>query len=417
MGSEQYYSGFWLSLGFLLGDIVSPPDAVSTSAILKNVKIPKSAKAILEGESLLNDSSSLIVFRFALIAVETGKFVFHQAALNFVWVIVAGIAIGLLVGFLFYLTIKLLPTDTNMDIVLILIAPYAMYISAESIHVSGVLAVVTGGLFLSSRQRKMMSMRSLSLWSAIGFSLNGLVFILIGLQMHTIAFGLGNISIGAAINYGIIITVVLIISRIIATLGSSAFTTFISRYVTTANSHPGWRLPLVFGWAGMRGVVSLAAALSISPTLKNGEPFPQRDLILFITFIVILLTLLIQGLSLPLVIRLVKLEEKEYLPADKEEKRIRKMIASKSLDYLEKNFPEELNTYPPLQNLSEQWKNETNNIDLTDMSNNCRNVYLNLINKQRDWLHDINQDYTTDENIVRRNLLLLDLEEEKLKLK
>lgn len=415
--------GFDLALGFLLGGIVSPPDAVSASAIMRYVKIPKGIKAVIEGESLLNDASSLIVFRFALIAVETGRFVFHEAATSFFLVIVAGIAVGLAIAYVFYLAIKYLPTDSNMDLVLILIAPFAMYIAAEEVHVSGVLAVVCGGLFLSARQQKMMSnssrLRSQSVWSALGFVLNGLVFILIGLQLPVIVFGLGDVSLKQAIGYGLAISAALAVSRILMALGASVFTTFISRFITTADKHPGWKGPLVFGWAGMRGVVSLAAALSIPVLLDNGEAFPQRDLILFITFVVILFTLLVHGLTMPLLIRLLRIKERDgYVPLETEQQNIKRTIAQKSLEYLKQNFPEELSVYPQLQHITERMENQlySDNDDLKDMSAGCRNVYLHLINKQRKWLHDINKDIRVDEDLIKRNLLLLDLEEEKLKL-
>lgn len=421
--ASRIIPGFGLALGFLLGGIVSPPDAVSASAIMRYVKMPKGVKAVIEGESLLNDASSLIVFRFALIAVETGRFVFHEAATSFFLVIFAGIAMGLAIAYVFYLAIKYLPTDSNMDLVLILIAPFAMYIAAEEVQVSGVLAVVCGGLFLSARQQKMMSnssrLRSQSVWSALGFVLNGLVFILIGLQLPVIVFGLGDVSLKQAIGYGLIISAVLAVSRILMALGASVFTTFISRYITTADKHPGWKVPLIFGWAGMRGVVSLAAALSIPVLLDNGEAFPQRDLILFITFVVILFTLLVHGLTMPLLIRMLHIKEPDgQVPLEVEQQNIRKTIAQKSLEYLQQNFPEELSVYPQLQHMAERMENQIDfdNDDLKDMSTGCRNVYFRLIDKQRKWLHDINQDIFVDEDLIKRNLLLLDLEEEKLKL-
>ncbi|HEY0299076.1 MAG TPA: Na+/H+ antiporter [Arachidicoccus sp.] len=419
--ASSFIPGFTLALGFLLGGIVSPPDAVSASAILKYVKVPKRMKAIIEGESLLNDASSLIVFRFALIAVDTGRFVFHEAALSFFWVIITGIAIGLLVGYIFYLTHKWLPTDVNMDIVLTLIAPYAMYLAAESIHVSGVLAVVSGGLFLSARQHEILTntsrLRSSTVWSSLGFVLNGLVFILIGLQLPMIVYGLGTVSLKEAIGYGVLITAVLMVARILSTFGSAAFTVFASKFITTAENHPGWKGPLLFGWAGMRGVVSLAAAMSIPSLLDNGNPFPQRDLILFITFVVILLTLLVQGLTLPLMIHWLKLPDRDaHISKEEEDKRIKNLLAKESLDYLKNNFPEESATYPQLQQMTEHFEcqNAEQSVD-EEMSATCKNVYLKLMNKQREWLHEWNKDITTDEDLIRKHLLLLDLEEEKLK--
>ena len=135
--AHHFIPGFTLALGFLLGGIVSPPDAISAAAIMKFVKVPKRMSSILEGESLLNDATSLIIFQFALIAVSTGKFAVQDALLSFVWMLIGGVGIGLLVGWLLMKTHKLLPTDANIDLALSILTPYAMYIAAEEVHSSG----------------------------------------------------------------------------------------------------------------------------------------------------------------------------------------------------------------------------------------------------------------------------------------
>src|SRR6201996_118323 len=187
--AARFIPGFTLATGFLLGGIISPPDAVSASVILKNIKVPKRFTTIAEGESLLNDASSLVIFRFALAAVLTGSFVFSHAAISFVLVIIMGVLIGLAVALVFYAVHRWLPTTPNIDIVLTFITPYAMYITAEQFHFSGVLAVVSGGLFLSIRRHQFLSNRSrlqgINVWEAVGFVLNGFVFILIGLEFST----------------------------------------------------------------------------------------------------------------------------------------------------------------------------------------------------------------------------------------
>lgn len=207
--SHALIPGFSLALGFVLGGIVSPPDAVSATTILKYVKVPKRLSSILEGESLMNDASSLIVFSFASTAVTTGVFVLQNAALSFVIAIAGGIAIGLLVGLLYYAIHRWLPTGTDMDVILTLTAPYVMYISAEYFHGSGVLAVVSGGLFLSARSQHFLTYRSrlqgANVWATLGFMLNGLVFMLIGLELPVIIKELGTVSLSEAIKYGVII--------------------------------------------------------------------------------------------------------------------------------------------------------------------------------------------------------------------
>jgi Na+/H+ antiporter len=254
--SSSVIPGFTLAIGFLLGGIISPPDAVSATTILKGVKVPKRMISILEGESLMNDASSLIVFRYALAAISTGTFVFTQAAASFVLVIVMGVITGLAVAMIFYAIHRWLPTTTNIDIILTFITPYAMYIVAEEFHFSGVLAVVSGGLFLSVRRHSFLSHRSrlqgINVWEAVAFVLNGLIFMLIGLELPVIIKDLGPGGLAPAIKYSLIITSVLIIARMASTFGALYFTIFISRFIKTADPRPGWKGPLLFGWAGMR---------------------------------------------------------------------------------------------------------------------------------------------------------------------
>src|SRR5690606_28452749 len=201
----------------------------------------------------------------------------------------------------------------SMDIVLSIIAPYCMYYFAEAFHFSGVLSVVSGGLLLSNKRHKMLThlsrVQGANVWSTIGFVLNGIIFLLIGLQLPIITEQLEGITVEKATWYGVLITLVLIVTRLLCTFAASLFTRTVSRYVPVATPNPGWKTPLLFGWAGMRGVVSLAAALSIPQFIGEGEPFPQRNLILFITFLVILITLVFQGLTLPWLIRTLKPED------------------------------------------------------------------------------------------------------------
>lgn len=414
--------GFTLALGFLLGGIVSPPDAVSASSIMQHVKVSKHFRAIVEGESLLNDASSLIVFRFALVAVDTGRFVFNEAALDFFWVILAGLSVGLIIGYVFYWMHRLLPTNANMDIVLTLVAPYAMYIGAEALHVSGVLAVVSGGLFLSSRSHIIFDnqtrIQGHGVWSALGFVLNGLVFMLIGLQLPYILANLGDTSLAEAIGYGLLITAVLIAGRILSAFGASLITRISRRLrlIPATSQSPNWRVSLVFGWAGMRGVVSLAAALAIPPVLSSGAPFPQRNLILFITFVVILLTLVIQGLTLPWLIRRMKIADTDLLARTEAEtdKRIQRQLAERSLQYLQQHCSAEVRSHPSILHLASRWEHAQRMLEDESLNEKFRFAYLKLLNEQRQWLREWNKDLETDEVIIRKHLMRIDLEEAKI---
>lgn len=418
--SHALIPGFTLALGFLLGGIISPPDAISATTIMRQVSVPKSLVSIAEGESLLNDASSLIVFRFALAAVITGQFHAPEAATSFLLVVFIGVGIGLLVGVIFYGIHRWLPTTPSIDIVLTLVTPYCMYYAAEHFHFSGVLAVVSGGLLLSNKRQSMLTYQSriqgVNVWTSLVFVLNGLIFLLIGLQLPSIVQQLGTVSLSSAIGYGLVVSLALILTRLLCTFGAAYFTRIASRFITVAEANPGWKNPLILGWAGMRGVVSLAAAISIPLTI-GGQPFPHRNLILFITFIVILVTLVFQGLTLPWLIRKLKPEESYgAIPEAEQERIIQQTISRNSLQFLAKtgisnahvvNLSERLNI--DLKWLDQELA-ETGNDQSTTVTDFQR-TYLDLLQQQRTWLGEMNQRADFDEELIREQLAQIDLEE------
>jgi CPA1 family monovalent cation:H+ antiporter len=386
--------------------------------------------AIVEGESLMNDASGLIVFRFALAAVTTGTFVLSKAALSFVVVIVMGIITGLLVALIFYAIHRWLPTTNNIDVVLTFITPYAMYICAEEFHFSGVLAVVSGGLFLSIRRESFLNTRSrlqgVDVWEASAFVLNGFVFMLIGLEFPVVIKALGPGGLVPAIKYSLLITAVLLITRMASTYGALFFTIFISRYITTADSRPGWQGPLLFGWAGMRGVVSLAAALSIPEKLPSGAAFPQRNLILFITFSVIVASLLIQGLTLPALVKWVNMDDPDYKgSAEQQTQMVRKKLAALSLKLLESKYPSQLKSNDLVKSFQlklsadmeflKDWDKDGNRERADEFYHDYRMIMVDLMHEQRHLLNTLNHKDGISDDIIRHQLELLDLEEEKFR--
>jgi len=423
--TNHFIPGFTLALGFLLGGIVSPPDAVSTGAIMKFVKISKTTSAILEGESLLNDASSLIIFRFALVAVGTGQFIFQQALISFSWMVIGGIGIGLIFGWIFMQAHKRLLTDASSDIAFTLIEPYFLYWIAEHLHSSGVLAVVSGGLFLANRRLVFLSSASriqgYSFWEAFIFILNGIVFMLIGLQLPEVVAGLqaDGVPLGRAINYGILVTAILIAARIISSYVALAATLIFRPGVTPISQNRGrmWQLPLLLGWTGMRGVVSLAAALAIPITQQNDQPFPYRNLILFITFLVILLTLLIQGLTLPYFIKRSKLfDNSNELPEEETKLKIKNELAVYTVKLLKEKQQKGLFKDAHLLHMLNQWENKINQPENFQMSAEAKQNYLDVLEDQRKFLAGLNKDPELDENIIRRQVYQIDLEEERVKL-
>ena len=427
--SYAFIPGFTLALGFLLGGIVSPPDAISATTIMRQVKIPKAYVSIAEGESLLNDASSLIVFRFALLAVTTGQFDFGKATMSFFLVIIMGALIGLAIAVVLYFVHRYLIKSPNIEIVLTLVTPYIMYYLAESFHFSGVLAVVCGGLFLSSRRQTMLTYKSrlqgFNVWSNLVFAINGLIFLLIGLQLPSIIKQLGNTSLLTAIGYGLAISLVLIIARFLCTFGAALFTRFISRFITVADANPGWKGPIILGWSGMRGVVSLAMALSIPLLLTNGQPFPYRNLILFITFIVILVTLVFQGLTLAWIIKKIKPEGSfNTITEQEQEFIIQKKIAKAAWQLLDEKYEGERQQNEHLKNLFARLQLDLNFFQqdvkkLVNHSDNKLNhfqtIYLEILERQREILTDMNQRDEFDENLIRKYLSLIDMEEFKIR--
>ena len=295
-----------LAAAFVLGAIVSPSDAIAASAIAQRLRLPKQMVIILEGESLVNDATGLVAYTFALVAVATGSFSLAHAAGGFLLVAGGGVAVGLVVAWIIARLLQWIREDL-IDIVLSLITPYVAYLGAERLHVSGVLATVAAGIYLGARSPVLLSastrLTGAAFWNTFVFFLNGVVFILIGLQLPEVVRGLHDHSRSELLQIAVIVSGVVILTRIVWVFPSAFLPRWLSKRIRARDPMPPWRNLAVFGWCGMRGVVSLAAALAVPRYLPNGAEFPERDLILFFTFAVILATLVGQGLTLPWLIR------------------------------------------------------------------------------------------------------------------
>jgi len=322
-----------------------------------------------------------------------------------------------------------MPTTANVETVLTLLTPYCMYYAAEHFNFSGVLAVVSGGLLLSSKRQIMLDfqsrMEAINVWTNVVFVMNGLVFMLIGLQLPSIISQLGETSLTNAIWYGVVISLILIFTRLACTFGAAIFTRIMSNFITVADANPGWKEPLISGWAGMRGVVSLAAALSVPLIVSGGQPFPYRNLILFITFIVILFTLVLQGLTLPWLIHKVKLEDKfSNMPEQQQETGIQKKLAQVSLTFLQNKYGNGEIQNEHLDNLFTRLQLElkvhqqnfySSEGQTEDSLTSYRRIYLELLEEQRKLLEGMNRRTEIDEELVRKYLSLIDLEEFKIR--
>jgi Na+/H+ antiporter len=295
--------GMGWAAAFLLGAIVSPPDAVAATAVTQRLKVPRRLVTIIEGESLVNDATGLVAYRFALLAVVSGHFSVGDAALRFVIVSLGGVAVGLAVGWVVAQIHRRLDSFET-ETVITLLSPYAAYIPAEHLGVSGVLATVAAGGYLGWRNPELLSAltryRGRGVWQVLLMLFNGLVFILIGLQVGAITPYSIGMPWGRLLGQAALVSGVIIMARLIYV----AVGAFLPRLLgLRREAPPTWRGVALIGWTGMRGIVSLALALALPLTLPDGRPFPHRGTIIILSFAVILVTLVLQTLTLPAVIR------------------------------------------------------------------------------------------------------------------
>jgi CPA1 family monovalent cation:H+ antiporter len=340
--------GLPLAAAFVLGAIVSPPDAVATEAVAEDLSLPRQITAILSGESLINDASALVVYSFAIAAVVTGAFSLPAAIGQFFYVSIVGIAFGLLVGFLFVQAQEILNrkglADELIDTTLTLIAPFVSYLPAEAVHASGVLATVAAGFYISRRAPVIFSsetrIAAASVWNLLFFVLNGAVFILIGLELREILARLTAYPLSLLVGWGLGISVLVIVLRF-AWIYPAAYVRRAVMHAVFGKKLPNapWQWTFVLSWSGMRGIVSLAAALALPGFTASGEAFPGRDLIVFLSFCVIAVTLVGQGLTLPWLIKALHVMEQDTTVRMETEARIAALTAArKHLTTLEPTF-------------------------------------------------------------------------------
>ncbi len=311
-----------------LGAIIAPPDAVAASAVLKQVRLPKRIVTVLEGESLINDAASLVLYRFAVGAVVAGSASYGQGVLLFFGAALGGALVGWVAGRTAMWVFTQIE-DTLLDITVSLLAGFGAYLAAEQLHASGVLAAVTCGLVLGRQQHSEFSARTrldaAAVWGFIEFLLTALVFMLIGLQLRGIVERLERYNLADLALLGAAVSLTLILSRFVWVFPSTWLPRALSPSLRARDPMPPWGHAVVLSWAGMRGVVSLAAALALP------MQFPGRDLIVFLAFCAILATLVLQGTTLGLVIRRLGVEEGEATLPPPEAAQARAEVATAAL--------------------------------------------------------------------------------------
>jgi monovalent cation/hydrogen antiporter len=351
--ATHWLLGLSWQVGFVLGAIVSPPDAVAPLAIARRMQLPRRILVVLEGEGLANDATALILYRFAVVAVSAGAFSFGRAVGEFALIIAGELLWGVAVGWLM-LRVRRWVADAQIEILLSILTPFVAYWPPEHLGGSGVLATVVAGLYVSWNGSSMISaatrLQGIFFWDVLVYLIEGIVFLLTGLQARTLIAGLGAYSFTALAGSAAVVSVVVILARMVWIFPAVYLPRWLIPAIARDDPAPPWQWPFVLGFTGVRGIVSLAAALAIPFTMDNGRPFPDRDLILFLTFAVILVTLVGQGLTLPAVIRvlgLAKAGERELQTDRREELLARRgaiEAASERLDQLiaERGLPDDV---------------------------------------------------------------------------
>jgi monovalent cation/hydrogen antiporter len=303
--ATHWLLGFPWAVGFVLGAIVSPPDAVAPLSVARRMQIPRRLMIVLEGEGLANDATALVLYRFAVVAVSLGTFSFGQAAGSLVAILVGEIIWGIGVGWLM-LRLRRWVRDPKVEIMLSILTPYAAYWPPEQLGGSGVLATVAAGLYISWNGLRLISaatrLQGVFFWDFLVYLIEGLVFLITGLQIRAVISAIAAYSISSLAMAAAVVSVVVIAARF-AWVYPAAYISRLIPAVRRRDPLPSWQWLFALGFTGIRGVVSLAAALAIPYIKADGSPFPDRDLILFLTFCVIFVTLVGEGLTLPWVTR------------------------------------------------------------------------------------------------------------------
>src|SRR5581483_4122241 len=349
--TQWLFAGFDWKVGLILGAIITPTDALAATTLARRIGLPKRITDLLEGESLVNDASGLLALEFGIAILVRGESPSaSEAVLRLLFLTGAGLAVGLAIGWLVN-RIERRIDHGPIEIAISILVPYVAYFAANSMRASGVLAVVACGLYLSRKSSGFFSpgvrLQAWAVWDSLTFILNGLVFVLIGLQLPYVLDGIHGHSLATLILYGAMFSALVIALRVVWVMPGA----YLAHWIRTRILHqrvakPQFNGVLVVGWTGMRGVIALAAAIALPQSLPDGSPFPQRNLIIFLAFVVILVTLVLQGLTLPWVVRLLKVKD-EGGP-NIEEEQARREILRTALAYLLRSRKEDENRYDSL---------------------------------------------------------------------
>jgi Na+/H+ antiporter len=412
----------------VLGAIVSPTDPIAATSIARRLNVPRRVVTIVEGEAMINDATALIVYRFAVAAIVAGTFSLSDAALEFVVSAVGGIGIGLVVGWLVSRVRRRLD-DPPTEIALSLLTAYLAYLPAEAIGMSGVLAAVTVGIFLGWLAPQLVTspttrLQSQAVWEILVFVVNAFLFALLGLQFQDLVTSLNGYSASTLIGYGAIVGAAVVAMRIVWVFPLTYLPRFLFRRIRERDPYPPWQYPVLVSWMGMRGAVSLAAALALPIRTDGGAAFPARDLIIFLTFCVILVTLVFQGLTLPALIR--KLRAPGDDGAELEEVKARKHAAKAAIARIDDLAAEDWvrdDTADRMRALYDyRLRRFASRFDdgddgaLEDQSMSYQRLRREALDAERGAVYDLRNRGVINDEVMNRVVRDLDLEDERLEI-
>jgi len=409
---------------FVLGAIVSPTDPTAASAIAHRLGLPRRLIAVIEGESLVNDGTALVAYRFAVVAVVTGSFSLGNATLRFFVNVAGGIAIGLAVGYLIRRLRRRLD-NPPVEITVALLSGYFAYLPAQAAGVSGVLAAVTVGVYMGWYTPELTTpqtrMQGQAVWEIVFVLLNGLLFALVGLQLPGILDSLSGRSTATLLGWAALVCLVVIAVRFVWVFALACVSLFVGK-ARSEDPAPSWSQKTIVAWAGMRGAVSLAAALALPLTTHAGTHFPDRELIVFLTFGVIFGTLVVEGLSLPMVIRVLRPED-DGVEA-REEAKARIHAADAAVARLDELIDEEWvreDTAERMRGLYDFRRNRfTSRLEpdgdgsFDERSADYQRLRRELLDAEREAVVGLRREGRIDDDVMRRVVRDLDLEDLRL---
>ncbi|MGB6352196.1 MAG: Na+/H+ antiporter [Pseudolabrys sp.] len=420
--AAHYFLNFDWAVGFLLGAIISPTDVVAPLAIARKLGLPRRIVVVLEGEGLANDATALVLYRFAVVAIGTGTFSLERASETFVLIVIGETLYGLAIGWL-SLHLRQWAQEPRVEITLSLMTPYLAFWVPAYLGGSGVLATVACGLYVSWNGPLLIPsgtrLQGIFFWDLIVYLIEGLVFLVTGLQTRTLIEQTHAFTIRELVIATVWTTVIAIAARFLWVFPATYIPRWLSLRLRTRDPSPPWQVPFFLAFTGMRGVDSLAVALAIPFTILSGEPFPHRDLILFVTFGVIIITLVGQGLMLPYVMRwlgLGRIGKQEHKDEIKAELRARKAALKQVERRLEKaikdhDLPREAISHLRTRHQSRVQILPTNLTEGLDQVRQTAKVKAELIDAEREFIYKLLRDGKITDEARRRIEYELDLEE------